>query len=388
MSRSGRLATVTAGVAAAAAALLAGAAPPPAVDAARLLADTPAPHLADYRLFADRAARIPAAGMLRYTLNTPLFSDYATKTRYLWMPPGTAARYTAAGVLELPVGSVLVKTFAFPADFRTPAAGVRVIETRLLIRRAAGWVPLSYVWNAAGTDAVLQRAGTRVPVAFVDPAGQRRDLDYAVPNVNQCKQCHLQGSAVTPIGPTAANLNGALDGGGGPSQLTAWAAHGRLSVVPADAPRLPRWDDAAAPLADRARAYLEVNCGHCHSRSGFASNSGLYLQAGEADAAAQGILKRPVAAGRGSGGRSFAIAPGDPDASIIVHRMQSTEPGVMMPQFGRSVAHDEGVALIRAYIAALPRPGPAAPAAAPAPLSGSDPPLIRHRDGAFSPVAG
>ena len=65
-------------------------------------------------------------------------------------------------------------------------------------------------------------------------------------------------------------------------------------------------------------------------------------------------LERPVAAGRGSGGRSFSIVPGQPDASILLHRMQSSEPGVMMPQFGRTVAHDEGVALVRAYIESLP----------------------------------
>ena len=65
------------------------------------------------------------------------------------------------------------------------------------------------------------------------------------------------------------------------------------------------------------------------------------------------MLKRPVAAGRGSGGRMFAIVPGAPDASILLHRMESNEPGVMMPQFGRSVAHDEGVALVRAYIAGM-----------------------------------
>jgi uncharacterized repeat protein (TIGR03806 family) len=215
-------------------------------------------------------------------------------------------------------------------------------------------VPLSYVWNADGTEAVLKRVGMRVPVAFVDARGAAQRLDYAVPNINQCKQCHQQNDAATPIGPTAANLN---DG----AQLQRWAASGRLTGLPATPPRLARWDDPAAPLPDRARAYLEVNCGHCHSPAGFASNSGLYLQHDEPDPAHQGIGKRPVAAGRGSGGMFFAISPGDPDASILVHRMESSEPGVMMPQFGRTVAHAEGAALVRAYVASL-RPVPAATA--------------------------
>jgi uncharacterized repeat protein (TIGR03806 family) len=335
-----------------AAALLLGASAAPKVDGARLLDATPAPSLADYRLFADATGRVPAPGLQRYTLNTPLFSDYAEKFRYVWMPPGTAARYTAQGVLEFPVGTALVKTFAYPADFRAPDKAIRLIETRLLVRRAEGWVPLSYVWNAAGTDAVLKRAGVRVAVAYVDATGASQTLDYAVPNINQCKQCHQQGDAATPIGPTAGNLNGAL-AGHGPNQLAAWAAAGKLSGLPATPARLARWDDPAEPLAARARAYLEVNCGHCHSRTGFASNSGLYLQHDEASLAGQGIGKRPVAAGRGSGGRMVAILPGDPDGSIMVHRMESNEPGVMMPQFGRTVSHAEGAALVRAYVAGL-----------------------------------
>ena len=339
-------------VAALAALLLIGTAPARPVDGARLLADQAAPLLSAYGLFADTAGRVPAPGVVRYTLNTPLFSDYAEKLRYVWMPSGTKARYTAKGVLEFPVGTAIVKNFAYPADFRVPDQNVRIIETRLLVRRAAGWVPLSYVWNEGQTDAVLKRAGVRVPVSFIDTHGTPVALDYAVPNVNQCKQCHQADGAVVPIGPTAGNLNGGLDGHG-ESQLAAWAASDRLEGLPANPPKLARWDDAALPVADRARAYLDVNCGHCHSRAGFASNSGLYLQADEPDPAHQGISKRPVAAGRGSGGREFSITPGQPNASILLYRLESNEPGVMMPQFGRTVPHVEGVALLRAYIEGL-----------------------------------
>ena len=117
--------------------------------------------------------------------------------------------------------------------------------------------------------------------------------------------------------------------------------------------RLPRWDDPNAPLEGRARAYLDVNCGHCHNRDGLASNSGLYLTYEEADRSALGIEKRPVAAGRGSGGFLFSIAPGHPEQSILLYRMASTEPGVMMPELGRSLVHDEGLALVRDYIAKM-----------------------------------
>lgn len=334
-----------------AALLLLGAAPAPVVEA-DLLRTTDAPRLADYGLF--DASGAPAPGVVPYTLNTPLFSDGAEKYRYVWMPPGTKAQFRKSGALAFPVGTVLVKRFAFPADLRQPTKAVRPIETRLLIHRPAGWVALSYVEQDGG--AVLKRAGVKVPVQFTDKAGRAQAIDYAVPNQNQCKTCHQDGEAITPIGPTAGNLNGGQNGAG-PNQLMTWATSGRLAGLPAAGwPRLARWDAATEPLDARARAYLAVNCGHCHSRGGFASNSGLYLVPEETTPAHLGVLKRPVAAGRGSGGNEFSILPGQPDRSILLHRMTSSEPGIMMPQFGRALAHDEGNALIRQWIAAMPVP--------------------------------
>lgn len=298
--------------------------------------------LSDYGFFTDLRARTPATRVTLYTLNTPLFSDYSEKQRYLYLPAGTRATYRPDATLGLPIGAALIKTFGYEQ-----AGGFTPLETRVLLRRASGWVALPYVWNAAGTDAVLKRAGTRLPVTFTDPAGARRTISYAVPNQNQCKDCHGLSGAITPIGPTARNLN---DG----RQLQAWHAAGLMDRLPADAPRLARWDDPAAPVAARASAYLEVNCAHCHNAKGAASNSGLLLDWKQPDGTARGVLKRPVAAGRGSGGRDFAIAPGRPDASILLHRMESTEPGVAMPEIGRALPHAEGVSLVRAYIAGMP----------------------------------
>src|SRR4051812_12899407 len=180
---------------------------PEAVALRTLLADKPAPTLAAYRLFTDPAARHPNAGLTPYALNTPLFSDYAEKFRFLYLPPGEKARYRPTGVLDLPVGATLVKTFAYPADFRRPGDKVRYLETRLLIHKRAGWVALTYVWNADQTDAVLKRAGARLDVAFTDAQGHDRTVDYAVPNQNQCKECHQLDKRLTPIGPKARNLN-------------------------------------------------------------------------------------------------------------------------------------------------------------------------------------
>jgi uncharacterized repeat protein (TIGR03806 family) len=327
------------------------------VDLDLLLAQAPAQKLSDYRLFVDAGARRANAGVTPYTINTPLFSDYAEKHRFAYLPPGTQAAYTETGVLDFPVGTTLVKTFAYPADFRRPQEKVRYIETRLLIRKASGWVATAYAWNEDQTEAVLKRAGARLDIAFVDDKGRRREVDYAVPNVNQCKECHSSGGVLTPIGPKARNLNGAFDyASGRENQIAYWTRLGLLKGAPAPeaVPRTAVWDDPSEPLAARARAYLDANCAHCHSPAGMASNSGLFLELEETRPAALGIGKRPVAAGRGSGGLEVSIAPGRPEASILHYRMASAEPGVMMPELGRSLVHEEGLDLVRAYIAALP----------------------------------
>jgi uncharacterized repeat protein (TIGR03806 family) len=203
---------------------------------------------------------------------------------------------------------------------------------------------------------VLKRAGARLDVAFVDPKGKEVAFSYPVPNVNQCKECHAVSETMSPIGPKARNLNGVYAyADGRENQLARWTRLGLLEGAPAPerAPVTAVWDDASAPLGERAKAYLDANCGHCHNPKGIANNSGLYLDSETTDPVARGIGKRPVAAGRGAANLEFDIVPGKPDASILVHRMESTDPGVMMPEVGRALVHAEGVDLTRAYIAAM-----------------------------------
>jgi uncharacterized repeat protein (TIGR03806 family) len=352
-------------LAALAAGALLGAAPAPApaqnggVALKALMSSAPAPTLGAYRLFVGDGVDRPNAGLTPYTLNTPLFSDYAEKARLLYLPPGTHAVYRPTGTLDLPVGATLVKTFAYPADFRRPAEKVRKIETRLLIHRRSGWAALTYVWNDAQTQAVLKRAGPRLQVSFIDAQGQARQVDYHVPNQNQCKECHSLSGRIAPIGVKARNLNGGFPYAEGPeNQLAHWTRTGLLTGAPAPqkAPRTAVWDDPAEPLEARGRAYLDGNCGHCHNARGMASNTGLFLNLEETRPNRIGLGKRPVAAGKGSGDLEVDLVPGRPDASIIAYRMASTDPGVMMPELGRSLTHDEGLALVRDYIAKMPRP--------------------------------
>lgn len=316
---------------------------PAGVNMRVVLAERPAATLSAYRLFRDPGAMSPSAGVVRYDLATPLFSDYALKQRYVFVPPGQRARYRAGATFDFPVGAVLVKTFAFPADLRRPDEIVRALETRLLIRKTDGWTALAYVWDADGREARLQLAGAQIPVRAIGAEGRPLEIAYAVPNKNQCKGCHSVADALAPIGPTARNLDRAMDGA---NQLAHWVAAGVLDAAP---PSLP----ANTSLDARARAYLDVNCAHCHNPLGPASNSGLDLSVAQSDPALWGVRKRPVAAGRASAGLLFSIDPGHPERSILLHRMQSTDPGVMMPELGRTLVHREGVALIRDWIAAM-----------------------------------
>lgn len=326
---------------------LAGTGAPQPVNLALITGDTLPERLSDFRFFTDDAAREPNARVIGYDINTPLFSDYAVKQRFVFVPPGQTARYTEDGTFDFPVGSAFIKSFGYPADFRDPDGEVRLIETRVLLRRAEGWVALPYVWNEDGTEAVLRRAGTRLPWSWIDENGERQEISYRVPNQNQCKECHERDGEIALIGPSARNLN---DG----RRLASWVDWGILDRVPAFVPRLPVWDDERdGTLDERARAYLDVNCAHCHSPHGSASNSGLYLAYEVSTPVTRGILKRPVAAGRGSGGYQFDIAPGDPDNSILLFRMRTNDPGIAMPELGREIVHREGIALIERYIAAM-----------------------------------
>ena len=317
-------------------------------------------------------------GVEPYALNTALFSDYAHKLRTIWMPPGSKAKYQPDEAFDFPVGTIISKTFYYPraagADGAKGAvlrvaerpgessdgldlSKVRLIETRLLVRRENGWVALPYVWNAEQTQAQLVRSGDVVPLTMHRAdGGPTQTFTYVVPDENQCAGCHSTNNttrALHPIGPKARHLNRDDPWHTGQNQLARMVELGRLEGLPADGvPRNARFDDTSAPLQDRARAYLDVNCGHCHNPKGPADTSGLWLDAATKQPRRLGLCKPPVAAGQGTGDHMFDIVPGRPDDSIIVYRMDSLDPGAMMPELGRSTVHEEGVNLVRDWIKA------------------------------------
>jgi uncharacterized repeat protein (TIGR03806 family) len=337
--------------------------------------------LADWHVLDVRDGRLePNAGVLPYDLATPLFTDYAHKLRTVWMPKGRAARYDANAEFDFPVGTILSKTFYNPlpaggrdgdAVARSNDGGpdlrggglelskVRLVETRLLVRREDGWIALPYVWNAQQTEATLRRGGELVPLTLVAADGSREQAEYEVPDQNQCGGCHgtdTTSKALHPLGPKARHLNRDFAyAQGSENQLVRWTNDGYLAgaPVPASAPQDADWLDPSQPLDARARAYLDINCGHCHSPKGPGNTSGLWLDAATNEPLRLGRCKLPIAAGMGTGDRRHDIVPGRPDDSIMPYRMASTDPSVMMPELGRSVVHAEGVQLIRDWIVAM-----------------------------------
>ncbi len=317
-----------------------------------ILAEEPAPRLSDYGFFASsNAGAAISEGVRPYDLVNALFSDHASKHRYVYVPKGQGAAYNESDVFDFPVGSVLIKTFAFAPDMRDAALDERWIETRLLIRKEEGWVAYPYIWNAEQTEAVYSPVGGKQKIETIGPDGQTLSINYAVPNRNQCKECHRVGDALMPIGPKARNLNHV--GPAGVNQLADWTERGILAGAPATPPAVP-YAYSDAPLGDRARAWLDINCAHCHTAKGSASNSGLFLDWHEADPEGWGIHKRPTAAGHAAGDNFFVIEPGHPDQSILVYRIESTKPGELMPELGRTVVDEKGLALIRDWVASMP----------------------------------
>ncbi|MGB3620208.1 MAG: SO2930 family diheme c-type cytochrome [Ketobacter sp.] len=319
------------------------------------------PQLSEYRLFVgnDPAAEPNTDHGLPYDLTSPLFSDYAAKYRVVFLPPGQTIEYQEQDVFTFPVGTIIAKTFALNNEYGEE----EVIETRLLIHRTSGWQGVAYIWDEGMTDATLALGGGAVAMNVLDSDGNLVTVDYRIPDANQCTNCHgvkEEGDdrfLNQPIGPKARWLNrDSLFHGELKNQLLHWTETGLLTgaPLPAEAPRLPIWNDATdGTMEQRARAYLEINCAHCHSEGGRARATGLKLMADQALDANYGLCKPPVAAGTGSGGLKWDIVPGDADNSILVYRMHATDPAVRMPELGRSVVHGQGVAVVEDWINSL-----------------------------------
>jgi len=332
----------------------------------------PYDKLSDWHLFRDPSKQEPADDVVPYEVISPLFSDYTTKFRFMYVPKGKQIGYRDDGVWDFPEGTILVKTFSYPKDVRQPFDDVRLVETRLLWHEPASscpdlvsgpcWTAHTYVYSDDGKDATNVIAGKFVHVDFTGPTGEPMSNEYHVPNTVECKECHQKSDVELPLALRTRQLDRDTDlGGETENQIDRLFSLGYFAEEPTPAgarTRLVDPSDTSASLDDRARAYFDANCGHCHSQAGFASDSALWLDydstgAGPAHDKNVGLCKKPLSAGEGCG-NVFDVVPGEPDQSIMVCRLGSTEIDVRMPPLGSKIVHQEGLALIEDWISSLP----------------------------------
>ena len=212
--------------------------------------------LSEYAFFEGELSDLkPSTQVFAYEVNAPLFSDYAEKARFIYLPEGQSMYYEERHAFRFPVGAVLIKNFFYWKDARSPGQGRRILETRLLIKEEKGWKALEYIWNAEQTDAFLEVAGANFPVSWMDQNGKKQTIEYLAPNLNQCKGCHSFEGQFVPIGISARQLNREESG---ENQLLAWQKSGLLNLPdvfdPSTAPRLRDYRTHRSPNQDPGTA--------------------------------------------------------------------------------------------------------------------------------------
>ncbi|AEM71348.1 hypothetical protein Murru_2310 [Allomuricauda ruestringensis DSM 13258] len=275
----------------------------------------------------------PVETSYEYNLSTTVFTDYSYQLRTISVPKSKQMVYNGSGLLQFPDNTVLSMTFFYPNDERNPSLGKKIIETRVLIKTNGIWSAGNYIWNNAQTEAYLDEGTHTVPVAWVDKQGNNRTVNYKVPPTNLCIQCHGNNSVLRPIGIKTRALNFEHNG---INQIAYFVGEGLLYGAPdiSQIEVLPDWTDTSIFLEDRARAYLDVNCAHCHQPGGsYTVNYG-----GEFDFSYE---------------TSFQNSKINDVKTAIITRMNTQIPGYFMPLLGTTVIHTEGVELIEAYIDTL-----------------------------------
>ena len=310
----------------------------------------PPAHLADAQVFSDLGAQTPAAGVVPYQVNAPFWSDGATKTRFIRLPPGERIDFAARGPWRFPDQTLLIKNFYLNLVRGDPASR-RIIETRFLVKRGDDWNGYSYQWNEAGTDASLLADSTTVTYVIDDPQDPVGFFlqDYYFPSRQDCTVCHTKGAGQV-LGVQTAQLHA----GAAQNQLHALAQQDLFTAdLPADLsslPRLPNPFDPSVPLDSRARSYLHVNCAPCH-RPESVGRTILDLRYDTPLAATHALGAFPTLGDLGEP-EALILTPGAPQLSTLYLRML-TSGTFRMPPLASSVIDKRGADLIAAWIADL-----------------------------------
>jgi len=311
--------------------------------------------LQDTGLYAAGSVTQVRPGIVSFSPQYPLWSDGAEKSRWMYLPPGAFVDASRPDAWEFPRGTKLWKEFAHE--------GTRV-ETRYIERVPDGsWRFATYIWNEAGTEAVLAPA-RGIAALPVRAAPQGR---YAVPARTDCIACHGS-NAVPVLGLSALQLSPDRDPFAvhgrplrtGELDLRALVARGQVRGLPRHMTEQPPRIHATTPVERAALGYLQGNCAHCHNTSGNRVPLPLTLaqRAGDPAVARAEVLRTTIGAASRyrspeGEGPSVVVAPGDPNNSLLAVRMQSRHAQAQMPPLGTSVPDTEGLALIHRWITSI-----------------------------------
>lgn len=336
------------------------------------LTKVPYQKLSEYKFFTgDMKEQKPALNVLPYLPSSTLFTDYAHKKRFVWMPVGTKATYNGDGnILELPVGAALIKTFYYDnVQNVTPVGATRIVETRIMIRKSDGWIFADYVWNAEQTEAYFDLAGSITPITWKDENNVIHSAEYKIPTEVQCIVCHKSqhleenGTLTTkhiPIGIKPQNLNWNYNyPTGQKNQLTQWIDKGYLKnnfSLPSAANTAIDYNDVTKSLELRARSYFDSNCSHCHMNDRHCDYRPMRFAFSETGLPnGQGLTNMGVCVPTQDmqdfpSALSTIVKPGNIERSMLYFRLNTTEEAYRMPLHGRTLIHTEGVALIEQWI--------------------------------------
>lgn len=333
------------------------------------LTQVPYSKLSDYHFFdGEMKNQIPSLNVIPYSPASSLFSDYAHKKRFVWMPIGVKATYNGdSNVLELPIGAALIKTFYY--DNVQPNNTTRILETRIMIRKQTGWIFADYVWNEAQTEAYLDLNGSNVDISWKDENDVIKSTSYRIPTEVQCIICHkstenVNGNLQTihiPIGIKPQNLNfNYTYGATSQNQLTKWIEQGYLEnnfALPTENNSVVDYNDTSKSLEKRARSYVDINCAHCHQNGKHCDYRPMrfaFTETGNAN----GLTNMGVCVDT-QDMQNFApalgkiVTPGNVNRSMLYYRLNTTNETYRMPLHGRTIIHEEGLNLMGQWINSL-----------------------------------
>ena len=299
--------------------------------------------LMDTGLCVDATCSQIASGVYAYEPRWELWSDSATKQRWIMLPAGTTIDTSNMDFWQFPVGTKLWKEFT--------RDNVRV-ETRLVMRIGAGdtqqdWFYGAYVWNQAQNATTLETFGV------VDANGTQHD----VPSRTMCRACHENLKPSRVLGFSALQLD--FDNPNSMElDLADAITQNMLSAPPASpttpGPYFPLPTDTSG-TALPALGYLQGNCAHCHNPSSMVvlntpMNLRLVVGALSTLQATPPYTTAVNVNGNEIAGRMKIIAPGQPDQSIMTYRFESTNPAEKMPPLGTEMLDSPADTTLRTWI--------------------------------------